>query len=624
MNSIRKMQGSKKKKNIRKKLLYSEEQLHAALRALNKGEKILCVSKKFNVPESTLRDKLSGKSQPKRQNSGFKSYLGEEIENELVAWLMQCANMGFAITKKLLIKAVQKIVTGRGIKTPFKDDIPSKNWFYKFMRRHKELSQKRAEHISRARGLITEASIRKWFNEVYELLGDDAQYLNDPSRVFNLDETGFELAPKTGKVIGIRGRNVYEECNNSDKENLTTLFCVNANGQFAPSLTLYKYARMPKTIAAAPPGWGLGKSDSGWMTAECFYEYFTNVLVPYLKSINTQLPIYMFMDGHRSHLSKELSMYCSSERIHLISLFPNATHILQPLDVSVFGPMKKKWQNICRQFKLDNDFNEICKENVPMLLNNFVMDPSMKKNIINGFRSTGIFPFNANNVDYKKVIQRVKLNSTIDNNETNLLSHNNVGNLFEDNVAPEVLLQFEKTGNKEWGGKTDFRELFNFWKKLKFNDRSKQTINLIEANNNVLNNEIDKESYLDISSTQNEIVSSNVSEFGKSVIIDEPGESKSAAEPPDSNKQIIKDINLLHDFLLWPKQPITKKRLKQVERLPSVVTSAKWLEIQITRENAKEEEDIKKIERKNKAAEKKELKEKEKQEKTKRKQAVTK
>ncbi|XP_065650413.1 uncharacterized protein LOC136078564 [Hydra vulgaris] len=369
--------------------------------------------------------------------------------------------MGFAITKKILIKAVQKIVKERGIKTPFKDDIPSKNWFYKFMRHHKELSQKRAEHISRAWGLITKASIRKWFNEVYELLGDDAQYLNNPSRVFNLDETSFELAPKTGKVINVRGRNVYEECNNSDKKNLTALFCVNANGEFAPSLTLYKYARMPKTVAAAaPPGWDLGKSDSGWMTAECFYEYFTNVLVPYWKSINTQLPIYMFMDGYHSHLSKELSMYCSSERIHLISLFPNATHILQPVDVSVFRPMKKKWQNICRQFKLDNDFNEIRRENIPMLLNNFVMNPNIKKNIINEFRSIGIFPFNIKN--YKKVIQRVKLNSTIDNNKTNLSSHNNAGNIFKNNVAPEVMFQFVKTGKKDWGGKTDFRELFNF------------------------------------------------------------------------------------------------------------------------------------------------------------------
>ncbi|XP_065672318.1 uncharacterized protein LOC136090142 isoform X1 [Hydra vulgaris] len=156
------------------------------------------------------------------------------------------------------------------------------------------------------------------------------EQLHAALRALNKDETGFELAPKTGKVIGIRGRNVNEECNNSDKVNLTTLFCLNANGEFAPSLTLYKYARMPKTIAAAPPGWELGKSDSGWMTAECFYEYFTNVLVPYLKSINTQLPIYMFMDGHYSDLSKELSMYCSSEKIHLILLFPNATHILQP------------------------------------------------------------------------------------------------------------------------------------------------------------------------------------------------------------------------------------------------------------------------------------------------------
>ncbi|XP_065672319.1 uncharacterized protein LOC136090142 isoform X2 [Hydra vulgaris] len=43
------------------------------------------------------------------------------------------------------------------------------------------------------------------------------EQLHAALRALNKDETGFELAPKTGKVIGIRGRNVNEECNNSDK-----------------------------------------------------------------------------------------------------------------------------------------------------------------------------------------------------------------------------------------------------------------------------------------------------------------------------------------------------------------------------------------------------------------------
>lgn len=43
---------------------------------------------------------------------------------------------------------------------------------------------------------------------------------------------GFSLAPKSGFVIGPRGKHVYDERTSSDKENITTLFAVNALGKF--------------------------------------------------------------------------------------------------------------------------------------------------------------------------------------------------------------------------------------------------------------------------------------------------------------------------------------------------------------------------------------------------------
>lgn len=59
---------------------------------------------------------------------------------------------------------------------------------------------------------------------------------------------------------------MYNECTNNDKENITTLFAVSAEGKFAPPLTLYKNVRLPLSLLqAAPPNWGIGKPESGWM-----------------------------------------------------------------------------------------------------------------------------------------------------------------------------------------------------------------------------------------------------------------------------------------------------------------------------------------------------------------------
>lgn len=46
------------------------------LRLLNSGE--------FNIPRTTLRDKLSGKTTEKIETVGSESFLGVEIENKLV------------------------------------------------------------------------------------------------------------------------------------------------------------------------------------------------------------------------------------------------------------------------------------------------------------------------------------------------------------------------------------------------------------------------------------------------------------------------------------------------------------------------------------------------------------
>ena len=68
-----------------------------------------------------------------------------------------------------------------------------------------------------------------------------------------MDESGFQLSPKTHLLIGERGKNTYEESARSNKESITTLFAVNANGTFAPSLTIYKYVALPNSIINAAP-----------------------------------------------------------------------------------------------------------------------------------------------------------------------------------------------------------------------------------------------------------------------------------------------------------------------------------------------------------------------------------
>ena len=78
-------------------------------------------------------------------------------------------------------------------------------------------------------------------------------------------------------------------------------------------------------------------SDKGWTSQYHFTEY---MLAFAEATENMKKPIVLFVDGHISHQSIEVSKLCEDNEIILYSLPPHASHIVQPLDVGIFKTMK--------------------------------------------------------------------------------------------------------------------------------------------------------------------------------------------------------------------------------------------------------------------------------------------
>lgn len=130
----------------------------------------------------------------------------------------------------------------------------------------------------------------------------------------------------------------------------------------------------------------------------------------------------MFLDGHVSHLTYNLNTFCSENGIELISLYPNATHILQPLDVSVFGLLKKAWKNYVHTWRMRNCGNSLTKNQFTPFLSDTLNNNLSKDNIINGFRVCGMYPWDSNAIDYTKCISSQRLNESHENNSQRLKS----------------------------------------------------------------------------------------------------------------------------------------------------------------------------------------------------------
>jgi len=56
-------------------------------------------------------------------------------------------------------------------------------------------------------------------------------------------------------------------------------------------------------------------------------------------------PHILILDGHGSHLTWQFFNFCLERNIHPICLPVECTHILQPLDVELFGPLSHCYSN---------------------------------------------------------------------------------------------------------------------------------------------------------------------------------------------------------------------------------------------------------------------------------------
>ncbi|KAI5722961.1 hypothetical protein M8J76_016235 [Diaphorina citri] len=227
------------RKNMAKTKTYDKTTIENALHAIRNGMGYRKASLQFKVPKTTLIDK--NKKKYKNENAGAPTILRPEEENILVQWIFRLGKAGFPVSKPQLIESVTELLKKLKRPNPFKDGIPGRHWYEGFMNRHKDISCRVAQNLTKSRADVTEVAIREWFKRVERYVEEESiqEVLEDPTRVFNCDETAFFLAPKENKVLVPKNmKKVYSKIANDEKDNLTVLLTLRADGAIASPLPL--------------------------------------------------------------------------------------------------------------------------------------------------------------------------------------------------------------------------------------------------------------------------------------------------------------------------------------------------------------------------------------------------
>lgn len=617
-------------------LLYPKEAMEQAVQDVKQGVPVRTAAKRYGVPKTTLLYKSRG-DLPVNCRKGPSTVLTAEEEDFLVKWISHVGNKGFPITKVQLLDSVEMIIRSTKRITSFTNSRPGRKWYDSFMKRHPVIAQRVAQNLTASRAAVNEEKIRGWFSEVSEYIDSEGlgDIWQDPKRVFNADETAFFLAPKGEKVLVRRGeKTVYNHISTDEKDNLTTLINVNAAGMFVPPMIVFKYERIPPHITnLMPPEFGIAKSESGWMTGATFYEYVTNIFYPWLVKNEIEFPIAFFVDGHKSHLTMALSNFCSEKKIILIALFPNATHLLQPLDVGVFKPLKAKWKEEIRKWKIENNGAKFKREHFGGVLNEAIKNSISKETIQHSFRCTGLYPFNADAINFGKYFKSKEcLKDKENDRKENSVFASKCVKYLESLINDDTLKEFKRSASGKWHGPTEDTSLFNIWKIMSssaemtheqenqedkvvegLQDPGDQEVGQIEVN-------LDKENQIEAENAQSPkvtretrtpsplpsssciplcILGTEQEEKGK-------GEVSNETSPPAVPSSSGIPFNVPSPFkkcLFWPEADKNVKPKRCKEKIPSVAVSEDWKSYYKRKQEVKDKIEKEKEERKRKREE---------------------
>ncbi|RUS91308.1 hypothetical protein EGW08_000922 [Elysia chlorotica] len=141
------------------------------------------------------------------------------------------------------------------------------------------------------------------------------------------------------RLIFKRGIRYPERVMNSTKTSTSLMLAGTAAGEILPVYVVYKSEHLWSTwIEGGPHKARFNRSKSGWFDQVCFVDWFRSIALPYCRGLEGKKVL--MGDNLSSRNEINVLEECERNNISFVCLPPNATHLLQPLDVANFGPMK--------------------------------------------------------------------------------------------------------------------------------------------------------------------------------------------------------------------------------------------------------------------------------------------
>ncbi|KJZ69105.1 hypothetical protein HIM_11512 [Hirsutella minnesotensis 3608] len=366
----------------------TEPDIHQALQAIANGVSVRKASKQWGVPRATLYDRMHGRECRKAAFSPLQR-LSQTQENQLTEWVLIQDALGLPPTHSQIKQFAQRMLAVKG------DHVPlGKHWMQAFLRRNPAIRTQKCYHrdSTRANGASTEV-IRPWFKNFFL---PEIQAIK-PANRYNMDEAGImEGLGENGLVVGNAERRSVQKKMPGSRVWTSFIECVSATGTSLPPLVIFKGKSVqqqwfPQDLSDFRD-WQFTATKNDWTSDKTAVEWLEKLFIPRTRPSDLTERRLLVLDGHGSHETVDFMYLCYQHKIHLLYLPPHTSHVLQPLHLSVFSPLKHYYRKQIGFLSLLTDSSPVGKQNFLSCYQKAREQALSASNIKGGWKATGLWP----------------------------------------------------------------------------------------------------------------------------------------------------------------------------------------------------------------------------------------
>lgn len=343
-----------------KSAMEREKRIKEALNALEnkKFPTIYSAATHFKVSHVTLGRRWNGgKSMDEARES--QQLLTPAEEKALAERIRQMTVTGHPPTHNLIREIAHELrqyrlvdINEAGVQRVEFEPI-GQDWVKRFIKRHPQLQTTYSEIIEASRVKeVTYEVVEKFYNELRRVI---SEFNISPENCYNIDETGSSIGTlQKGHVIVDTTIQSKYELEIGRQEWVTCIECICQDGSSLSPTIIFKGVKVldkwipHNTEGAAEVSWKA--TENGWISNDRAVQWLREKFEPQTRAKANGGRRLIICDGHDSHISAQFIAYCMHYKIEIILLPPHSSHLLQPLDVAVFGPLKTQISNEQRRY----------------------------------------------------------------------------------------------------------------------------------------------------------------------------------------------------------------------------------------------------------------------------------